>query len=141
MNKFLKYLLWLLVGIGLAIAISWLSFLYLPKASSEGKTADIAITATQLFQQFEQDETTSNATYISKVLEVRGLLREKSTDENGSTVLILAAGDEFGGVLCTLEESQTEKAMNLQFGKSVTVKGVCTGMLMEVVLNKGVIVD
>ena len=139
MSKFVKYLLLFVIGIGIAIAISWLSFLYVPKESNLSKKADITITATQLFQQFEQDEAASNATYISKVVEVSGLLQEISTDENGSTVLILAAGD-FGGVLCTLEASQKERASNLQIGKEITVKGVCTGMLMEVVLNKGVIV-
>jgi len=55
--------------------------------------------------------------------------------------LLEANKDGIGGVLCTLEGSQKEKASKLEIGAMSKVKGVCTGMLMEVVLNKGVILE
>ena len=140
MNKFLKIILGLLLLLAIIGAVSYFSFMNAPKASSENKKVDMSISATTLFQEFEQDETASNAKYIGNIVAVKGTIGEFEEDENGATVLLLEAGD-LGGVLCTLEDSQTEKAKALDYGDTVTVKGVCTGMLMEVVVNKGVLVE
>ena len=138
MNKFIKYLLYIIIAIALLGTMAWFAFLNVPKASSQGKTADFQLPATELYQAFEADEEASNAKYISKIIDVTGTIEEISTDEQGAAVVLLAGGD-FGGVLCTLEKSQSEKIKAKKLGDTITIKGVCTGMLMEVVLNKGVI--
>ena len=140
MNRFVKFLLYTIVAIALLGAIAWFAFLNVPKASSQGKTADFKLPATELYQAFETDEEASNAKYISKIIDVSGIIEDISTDEQGAAVVLLAGGD-FGGVLCTLEKSQSEKIKAKKLGDNITIKGVCTGMLMEVVVNKGVIVE
>ena len=139
MNKISKYILFSLGGLVLIGVFSYLSFMNSPKASSKGKEVELSVTATKLFQQFEQDEAASNTKYLSKIIAVTGVIEEIEEDENGAPVLFLQTGDDFAGVLCTLESSQKEKANSLKIGDAVTVKGVCTGMLMEVVINKGVL--
>lgn len=141
MNKFVKYILYAIAAIIIIGGIAWFAFLNVPKASSQGKTADFKVPATELFQAFETDEAASNAKYIGKIIDVSGTIEEISTDEQGAAVVLLAGGGDFGGVLCTLEPSQTEKIKAKDFGDDITIKGVCTGMLMEVVVNKGVIVE
>ena len=140
MNKFIKYLLYALVAIALLGTIAWFAFLNVPKASSQGKTAEFTVPATELFQAFEANEEASNAKYIGKIIDVSGTIEEITTDEQDAPVVLLAGGD-FGGVLCTLEGSQKEKIKTKKFGDQITIKGVCTGMLMEVVVNKGIIVE
>jgi len=139
MNKISKYLLFAVLGLALIGAFSYFSFMNAPKASSKGKKVEVSVTATELFQQFEQDEVASNTKYMSKIIAVTGVIEEIEEDENGAIVLFLRTGDDFAGVLCTLESTQKDKASSLKIGDSVTVKGVCTGMLMEVVINKGVL--
>lgn len=141
MNKFIKFILYAIVAILLLGGIAWFAFLNVPKASSQGKTAEFTVPAAELFQAFEADETASNAKYIGKIIDVSGTIEEITTDEQGAPVVLLAGGGDFGGVLCTLESSQAEKIKAKSFGDQITIKGVCTGMLMEVVVNKGVIVE
>jgi len=141
MNKIGKYLLFAVLGLALIGAFSYFSFMNVPKASSKGKEVELSVTATELFQQFEQDEAASNTKYISKIIAVTGVIEEIEEDENDGVVLFLRTGDDFAGVLCTLESTQKDKASSLKIGDSVTVKGVCTGMLMEVVINKGVLIE
>ena len=141
MNKLVKYISYAFIVIILLGGIAWFSFLNVPKASSQGKNAEYTLPATDLFQAFEADEESSNAKYIGEIIEVIGTITEIDTDEQGAAVILLASDSDFGGVLCTLESSQLEKAMKLKLGDRVTIKGVCTGMLMEVVLNKGIIIE
>lgn len=142
MNRIVKILLLFLLILAAIGAISYFSFMNAPKASSEGKNADYTIAATELFQQFEADETASNTRYIGKIVEVSGTIGDITEDENGAPVILLEAGEDgFGGILCTLEGSQKEKTKGLSIGQNIKIKGVCTGMLMEVVLNKGVLIE
>lgn len=141
MNKSIKFLLIALLSLAIIGMISYFSFMNAPKASSKGKKIELSIPATELFQAFEQDEAASNEKYMSKIIAVTGILQEMEEDRNGAPVLFLQTGEDFAGILCTLESSQKEKAAVLKMGDPVTVKGVCTGMLMEVVINKGILID
>ena len=142
MNKFIKYLLYFLVALAIILAIGWFAFLNVPKASSQGKTADFQLSSAELFQAFEQDEAAANTKYIGKIIELSGTIEDISEDEQGAAVVLLSAGeDALGGVLCTMELSEKEKTLAKQPGESIRLKGVCTGMLMEVVLNKGVLLE
>jgi hypothetical protein len=141
MNKALKYfliaaVLMALIGAGIGY------YLYnAPVPGIENRKADFTLSSDALFSEFESDEAAANQKYIDKVIEVSGNIGEVSTDEKGSTVLILREAGAFNGVLCTLEDSQKEKASTLKKGDAVRLKGACTGMLMDVVLNKCVLVQ
>jgi len=50
--------------------------------------------------------------------------------------LLLETSADEAGVLCTLEMSEKEKISGKKVGELITVKGVCAGMLFEVVLNR-----
>ena len=86
---------------------------------------------------FSEKEKASNAKYVSKVIAVSGTIDDITTDEKGDQVILIAgSSDMMNGVLCTLEKSEADKAKSLKRGDEVTIKGRCTGMLMDVVLNK-----
>ncbi len=142
MNRIFKFLLIALLILAIFSAVGYFSFMNAPKASVKAKKTFSTIAATELFQQFEADETASNTKYIGKTLEVTGTVGDITEDENGAPVILMEAGEDgFGGVLCTLEGSQKEKADALKLGQTLKIKGVCTGMLMEVVINKGIIIE
>lgn len=102
--------------------------------------ADYSVLATALLSEFEKNEAKANQKYMDKVIEVNGTIAEITKDQKGSTVVALRNADAFSGVLCTLQEGSSEEIKSYSIGKPIKIRGVCTGMLLDVVLNKGVIV-
>lgn len=137
MKRILYFLLGLLLVIGLAGLIIW----NLPKTSIENKASEITIAAAEISKVFNENEKAANTRFIDKIVAIEGTIEDVSTDENGATVFLLQGIDMTSGVLCTLDGSQTEKAKTKKAGDTVKLKGKCTGMLMDVVLNKCYLLD
>ncbi|MCB0632380.1 MAG: hypothetical protein R2824_28240 [Saprospiraceae bacterium] len=137
--KLLKFFLSLVLIILLLLVGSWLYLNYAPQKSTEKKTAAASLTATELYTTFETDEAAANQRYIGQILQVKGRLGEKLIDENLAPVLVLREANAMAGVMCTLFKNQQTAFDALAIGDSVTMKGKCNGMLMDVVLDEGVI--
>jgi hypothetical protein len=95
---------------------------------------DYAITASGLLQAFETDENAANALYLDKILLVSGTIESVSSDSLGISVY-LKEGDAIAGVICSFEKESIDTAL-IRKDNQVKVKGICTGYLMDVVLNK-----
>lgn len=108
-----------------------------PVTSTSKLDAELQITAAELFDAYTADETAADSNYLGKVLEVTGTLKEIRTTDNGKPALVLETNDALFGVLCEFEDEAVAKA--LETGTTVTIKGVCSGMLFDVVLNRCVI--
>ena len=101
-------------------------------ASLAGTDPVITLTSSQLFSSFELDETGANEKFLNKVVEVNGKVREVRKESNGEFVVTLDGSDMFG-IICRMEPGLTMEDTNLT-GKVVALKGLCTGMLMDVVM-------
>jgi uncharacterized protein YpmB len=99
--------------------------------------ASIAIEASQLFREFEADEMTANQNYLNKVLSVTGTVVAMNTNQEGASVIILETENPMFGVSCTLQE----KNDSIKVGNRVTIKGICTGYLSDVVVNRGILIN
>lgn len=108
-----------------------------PVTSTSKLDAEVKITAVDLFEAYGQDEVAADVSYLGKVLEVSGTLKEIRTTDNGKPALVLETNDALFGVLCEFEDEAVAKA--LAPGSTVQIKGVCSGMLFDVVLNRCVI--
>lgn len=95
-------------------------------------TADHRLSATELFADYEAGEAEANAKYLDKVIRVEGEILNVNTDENGQTSLTLDAGGIMGGVICQLDPQAGRS--NFSEGQRVALNGLCTGMLMDVIL-------
>lgn len=101
-----------------------------PTEDISSSDTDITITAARLFQEFSENEERANKEYLDKIIEVEGVIKEMSSlNENPS--ILLQAGSESFGVLCSFEKAIDKK---LRVGERIVVKGLCTGMLTDVVL-------
>ena len=118
--------------------IGYFVVMNLPKASIKGKEAAFSISSIELFNEFAKNENQANRKYIGKTVEVEGTIEEIDKDKNGATVLFLSSSDAMNGILCTLEPGQKD---NYPVGKTIKVKGLCTGFLQDVVLNKCIVID
>ena len=133
----LKKLLYALVLLLLLLGIGGYLVWNVPEENVAKKTVDFTTTASNLFTEFSEKEKASTAKYVSKVIAVSGKIEEITKDEKGDQVILIAgSSDMMNGVMCTLEKSEADKAKSLKTGDEVTIKGRCTGMLMDVVLNK-----
>lgn len=93
------------------------------------------VSSSDLIQDFESNENTANAKYLGKVISVTGIVAK--TELNGSTqTIFLKSHSRVAFVNCQFEKTYTDKIAGLQTGQTITVKGICTGMLMDVVLNR-----
>ena len=119
----------------IALAVVGYKIYNKPHVDVASEKADITITATNLFADFSNDEEKANATYLDKIVEVKGVVG-KIANEEEKVVINLNTGDDFGSVLCHLSDSSTEKVKDIKEGESIKVKGICTGFLMDVVLVK-----
>jgi DNA/RNA endonuclease YhcR with UshA esterase domain len=98
-------------------------------------TADISISANKIVADFSADETAANSKYLEKIIEVKGLISETKI-EKGKGIITLKTNDDFGSVLCHLSAESTKQMEALKEGQTITLKGICTGYLMDVILVK-----
>ncbi|MDN3655203.1 hypothetical protein QWZ08_06195 [Ferruginibacter paludis] len=96
-----------------------------------------AVTAENLFKDYSSNEPAANKTYLNKALEVSGKVLEVKQTQQAQQQVILDSGDPMFGIACTLDQP----AQNLKPGDLVTIKGICTGYLNDVVLIKSLLLN
>ena len=98
--------------------------------------AEYELAAATLVAEFNKDEPAANKKYLDKVLAVKGNVVDVKTDATGLATVFLDSGDPLAAVTCSFYNEEAGAVKNLPKGKEVTIKGMCTGKLMDVVLNK-----
>ena len=99
------------------------------------------LSSVELYQAFESDENAANAKYGKKVLEVTGNVAQVEFGSIDSTLnIILRPDDHFSGVICTFSDIKSSNKVSIIPGDQITVRGECSGMLLDVLLNNCVIV-
>lgn len=96
----------------------------------------IEVTSAQLVKDYQANEAEANKKYLDKAIQVSGTVSDIKTNQDGNSTIMLASDDVFAGVLCTLKE----KPVNVTSGATITIKGICSGMLSDVRLREAVIV-
>lgn len=105
-----------------------------PHVNVEKASAEINIKASDLMQQFSSNEIKANKDYLEKIVAVTGKIKSVAI-ENEKPIVTLLTNDDFGSILCHFEKNNTT-VNQLKEGKTITIKGICTGYLMDVVLVK-----
>jgi uncharacterized protein YpmB len=134
-SKFRVFLIIVLVLVIAGSAIGWMMW-NKPRRNVEDEKG-IALSAAQLVKDYQENETASNTKYLDKAISVTGTVAEVKNNQDGKVTVLLGSDDAFTGVFCTLKES-TAKVSN---GASVTIKGICSGMLSDVRLREAVVVN
>jgi hypothetical protein len=137
----MKRLVYLLISVLLISIAVFAGYRYInrPVASTSGKDAQITVTPQNLLADFEKDENAANIKYLDKVIAVKGKINSIKADNKDNISLILDTGNPISGIVCNLEKSQSEKSARLKTNDEVKIKGVCSGMLMDVILVSCVI--
>jgi hypothetical protein len=93
---------------------------------------DFIVTAMALQKDFESSETAASSKYINKILQVSGTIISVTSDST-NTNISLKTGNDMSSVICTCHKSVD--ASKLVPGGEITLRGECSGFLMDVLLN------
>ena len=132
--RYVKILL-LIAAIGAATGF----YLYnKPVKSTSSRSVELTVKSDELFNEFSGDENIANGKYLDLVVAVNGTVTNIE-QEDGMQVITLNTASDMFGVICKMEVSENDKTVKT--GDVITVKGICTGMLMDVVMVRCVIVN
>ena len=121
----------------LIAALAWKYAYRKTEPNVSSKKADYALDASVLVTAFETDENAANELYLNRIISVTGTVESVSEDSIGISVYIKEP-DDLSGIICGFE-LDAEDITGIDKGDQVTIKGVCTGYLMDVVLNHCVV--
>ncbi len=139
MKPRVKTVLIVLVLLGMAGAAGGF-YLFNLKPRDMGKVRpDYVFTAVDLLVSFEQDEAAAAVKYVGKTVEVSGEIGAVTPGENSSLNVSLKTGSDFAAVICTVPAGAA--AGNPEAGQVVTLRGECSGYLMDVLLKNCVIIS
>ena len=96
----------------------------------------ITITAKDIVKNFQANEDSANKLYLNKALAITGEVIEAKKNQDGKPTVTLKSDDSFSNIYCTLKDD----AGQIQGGTTITVKGICTGFLSDVVIIDAIIV-
>ncbi|MBC5772838.1 hypothetical protein H8S95_02085 [Pontibacter sp. KCTC 32443] len=131
----------ILITLAAAVIAAIVGFLLYNKPHRDTASAesDFVVEAPVLLKEFTENEAAANQKYLDKVVAVRGKVKSVTPDDEGNINLTLDADNDMAGVICTFPKADAESAGSINEGEEVTVKGVCTGVLMDVVLIRCVV--
>jgi hypothetical protein len=119
------------IGIVLICLAAWGIYkVYKPHGNVESEQAVATLTATNLYNEFLKGESAANQKWVGKVIEITGII--SSVSEAGNYVSVNLAATSEGGVNCSVLKKDLPSGIQFNKGDSVTVKGKCTGFLMDV---------
>ena len=133
MKSYLKIAIVVVVLIGAAGVLIGLKLYFKKHIDTANAKPDYVITATALQKEFEGNETTASAKYINKILEVSGSVASVTRADSSNLNVALKTGSDMSSVICTFTANSS--ASKFKTGDEITLRGECSGFLMDVLLN------
>ena len=98
------------------------------------------LTASDLCTLYSNYEDSANKKYLGKIIEVSGCVIEVENQQD--TLLSIFFGDtlQTARVSCLMDKNSISAAKKVVRGDLIKIKGICTGYLMDVELNRCVLV-
>ena len=100
----------------------------------------ITVDAIELVSAFDSDEAVANAKYLGKTMEVKGRVLEVINQADTLVNIFVGDAAQLNKVSCLMDVRHLKKRNPVLPGSIHTIKGICTGFLMDVELNRCVII-
>jgi hypothetical protein len=100
----------------------------------------LLVNANTILQDFSTNETEANKKYLGKIIDVSGIVNSFNNANDSTFNLVLGNNVDGNNVSCLMGIDNINEAKKQQIGDSIVVRGNCTGYLMDVELNRCVIV-
>lgn len=102
-----------------------------PHIDVSEKKAAVTITAIELYRAFQQNEGIADSKYLNAIIDITGIISEIQTNAK-STMILLNSEQSMGAVNCVFSNEGKSDLFNLKKGELITIKGKCTGYLVDV---------
>lgn len=99
-----------------------------PESISSLKT-EFQLNASELLAAFENNEEEANEKYLDKVVEINGVVSKREL-KNGVLTAYMETDSPLSNIIFQFENTNEE----INEGETLTLKGICTGYLMDVVM-------
>jgi len=99
----------------------------------------MTISANDLVKAFKEDEAAANAKFLNKVITVSGKIATVN-QELGQNALHLETDDMMALVVCNLDPFSKHVKVDFKAGEQINLKGVCSGMLTDVIIDRCILV-
>jgi len=129
----------IIIAIIAAIAFSAYYYIFIYSSNNHRQVQSeigIVITSDSLVAKYQADENLANSLYLNKAVVVTGNLLSIDKNQEGKTTLVLGRADSFSNVSVTMISNSP---ITQKVGEFITIKGLCTGALSDVVITDGVV--
>ena len=94
----------------------------------------------EISADFDKDENAAMKKYVGQdgktiVVQVSGKISDVKNDTSGITIA-LDTGDPINGVSCVLDRFTQQPRTDYKVGEEVKLKGLCTGKLSDVIIDR-----
>lgn len=97
------------------------------------KAPEFSLESNELLHAYMTNEKDSEKKYTDKIIIVHGTIKEISFFNNRTTIMLNSNVPD-AGIICDLDDNQSEKIKYLKENQELYVKGVCKGYLKDVIL-------
>jgi hypothetical protein len=139
MKTYIKIALFIVTFIALSAILAALYMYNLKHTDMAKAKPDYVVTASLLQKAFEDDETAASAKYINKILEVTGTIVSAKPADNNIISISLKTASDFSSVICTF--TAISDHTKFRVGDEITLRGECSGFLMDVLLNNCAVIE
>lgn len=117
------------------VFVLMVSVYFYNKPHVDVKKSDAAyfVKAQNLIEEYQENEEGTTVKYSESVIEVQGTVFEISTLK-GNSVITLKDDNTESSIICHMLPDENRKALALQKGQNISIKGICTGYLMDVIM-------
>ena len=131
----------IIIVVAFIAAIAFSAYYYIFVYSSNNhrqvqSETGIVITSDSLVAKYQADENLANSLYLNKAVVVTGNLLSVDKNQEGKTTLVIGRSDSFSNVSVTMISTAP---ITQKVGETITIKGLCTGALSDVVITDGVV--
>ena len=101
----------------------------------------VKMDAASIAALYQTNEMQADKQYLNKVIEVSGPVSEIINQQD--TFINIMIGDTLSvhKVSCLLDKTHFKNIKNYKVGQQINIKGICTGFLVDLELNRCVIID
>ncbi|MDA8886241.1 OB-fold putative lipoprotein [Bacteroidia bacterium] len=98
-----------------------------PHTNVEETAAAESLTAANLFDAFDRDETAAMTKYADKVIQVNGSIFQIDLSNDAEPQVVLQGNSDNGYIRCGFKSSEADKVKTLNDNATLNVKGLCKG--------------
>jgi hypothetical protein len=128
-----------------AVVLVFAYFFYKEYQRKPGDISAVQPTATidasVIVNLYENDEQKANGQYLGKVIQVSGLITDIIKQQDTIVNVFVGDSNSLHKISCLLDKRHFADIEKYTTGQPIVIKGICTGFLLDVELNRCVIVN